>query len=73
MTTPHERHLLALCLRLEAEVLRLRGKRRLVTPSDAAAMQELRDRGMFLREIAAEVGFGSATVARWTTAGGTRG
>jgi hypothetical protein len=73
MTTPHERTLLARCLRLEAEVLRLHGKRRLVTPHDVAVMQELRDRGNVVREIAAEVGFGVATVRRWTTpAGGTR-
>jgi hypothetical protein len=73
MTTPHERALLARCLRLEAEVLRLRGVRRTVTPSDVAAMQALRDRGMYAPEIAIELGFGVSTVYRWTTAGGTRG
>jgi hypothetical protein len=72
MTTPHERALLARCLRLEAEVLRLRGVRRTVTPSDVAAMQDLRDRGMVAPEIAIELGFGVSTVYRWTTAGGRR-
>ena len=66
MTTAREQYLLERCLRLEADKLRLQGVRRLVTAADVEAMQELRDRGLFAREVAAQTGWGLATVNRHT-------
>lgn len=69
MSTARERYLLERCLRLEALLLRAApGANRFVTVAEVSTMQEMRDRGMLLSEIAAQMGWSEATVARHTVA-----
>jgi hypothetical protein len=54
------------CLKAEAALLRYEGRPRTVSAHDIATMQELRDRGLFVAEIAAKTGWSAMTVSRYT-------
>jgi len=64
------RYLLTRCLRLEAEIVRLRGKmaesyqrgQRYATPEDRARMCELRTQGKSVRTIATQTGWSVSMV-----------
>jgi hypothetical protein len=56
--------LLERCLRLEADVLRLKKARRSATVREVAEMRRLRQSGMTIAAIAARCGWARSTVGR---------